>query len=410
MGTHPIFESDFDCLTELMLYSCRSFRISPRSHLLKRYISNSAPPTQDTKAVSRWLYICAGGACMTVLLGGATRLTESGLSMTSWDLIKDITRPQTEEDWIREFERYKTYPEYEEVHADMTLTGFKFIYHMERGHRNAGRTVGGVFMLPLLYFIARKRLSPRTMKRCLGIGCLLGFQGGLGWYMVKSGLEKNEKLMGQVRVSPYRLCAHLITAFTFISATLWTAMDISLKNRGQHYFPDHKLIKILQKKPLAIWAFTMFTVMSGAFVAGNDAGLIYNTYPLMADRWFPSDYWHPYLDETWRNFFENHANVQFNHRALAHLLILGVVAFPFLVRKAGITGLARTSADLCALLAVGQGTLGVLTLLNHVPVSLGTAHQGGAVCLMMGTLMFAHQMRRGVVNPKLARSVLSKSK
>ena len=116
----------------------------------------------------------------------------------------------------------------------------------------------------------------------------------------------------------------------------------------------------------------------GAFVAGNDAGLVYNTYPDMCGRFFPSDYWHPYLDMKWRNFFENHANVQFNHRALAHLLILGTVAFPFLVRKAGINGVTRRAADLCALLAVSQGTLGVLTLLNHVPVSLGTLHQFGA--------------------------------
>ena len=120
------------------------------------------------------------------------------------------------------------------------------------------------------------------------------------------------------------------------------------------------------------------TWVKGAFVAGNDAGLVYNTYPDMCGKFFPSDYWHPYLDMKWRNFFENHANVQFNHRALAHLLILGTVAFPFLVRKAGINGVTRRAADLCAVLALSQGTLGVLTLLNHVPVSLGTLHQFGA--------------------------------
>merc|ERR1712123_244549 len=115
---------------------------------------------------------------------------------------------------------------------------------MEWGHRNAGRTVGGLFLAPFIYFAARGRLSPRTLKRCFGIGCLLGFQGGLGWYMVKSGLEKNEQLMGQVRVSPYRLCAHLITAFFFITTTMWTALDISHQHRGPHYFPAHKLVKV----------------------------------------------------------------------------------------------------------------------------------------------------------------------
>jgi len=382
-------------------------RVDQIQKLVRRHTADAALQ-QDTKAVSRWLYLCAGSAVGAVVLGGATRLTESGLSMTSWHLIKDISRPQTEEEWIKEFERYKTYPEYEEVHADMTLEGFKFIYHMEWGHRNWGRSIGGLFLLPFGYFVARKRLTPQTLKRCLGIGAILGFQGGMGWYMVKSGLEKNPDMLGQTRVSPYRLCAHLMTAFMFITTSMWTAMDISFKNRGPHYFPDHKLVNILKKKSLAIWGFTMLTVMSGAFVAGNDAGLVYNTYPDMCGRFFPSDYWHPYLDMKWRNFFENHANVQFNHRALAHLLILGTVAFPFLVRKAGINGVTRRAADLCALLAVSQGTLGVLTLLNHVPVSLGTLHQFGAVCLMMSTLFFSHQMRRGVVDPKLARAILSK--
>ena len=145
----------------------------------------------------------------------------------------------------------------------MTLEGFKFIYHMEWGHRNWGRSIGGLFLLPFGYFVARKRLTPQTLKRCLGIGAILGFQGGMGWYMVKSGLEKNPEMLGQTRVSPYRLCAHLMTAFMFITTSMWTAMDISFKNRGPHYFPDHKLVNILKKKSLAIWGFTMLTVMSG---------------------------------------------------------------------------------------------------------------------------------------------------
>merc|ERR1711892_421912 len=195
MGTHPIFESDFDCLTENKMLALRAATFYPRtrvnqmSHLVRR---NATKVTKelDSKSVARWLYVCAGGAVVTVCLGGATRLTESGLSMTTWDLIKDIRRPQNEAEWQREFDRYKTFPEYEEVHGDMTLSGFKFIYHMEWGHRNAGRTGGGLFLAPFIYFAARGRLSPRTLKRCFGIGCLLGFQGGLGWYMVKSGLEK----------------------------------------------------------------------------------------------------------------------------------------------------------------------------------------------------------------------------
>merc|ERR1712106_942212 len=152
MGTHPIFESDFDCLTKQKMLALRAATFYPRtrvnqmSHLVRR---NATKVTKelDSKSVARWLYVCAGGAVVTVCLGGATRLTESGLSMTTWDLIKDIRRPQNEAEWQREFDRYKTFPEYEEVHGDMTLSGFKFIYHMEWGHRNAGRTAGAFYLL-----------------------------------------------------------------------------------------------------------------------------------------------------------------------------------------------------------------------------------------------------------------------
>jgi len=361
----------------------------------------------DSPAVSRWLFMIAGSAVGAVVLGGATRLTESGLSMTSWHLIKDITKPTTDEEWKKEFERYKTFPEYEEVHSELTLDGFKFIYHMEWGHRNWGRAIGVLFMGPLIYFLARGRLSPVTRKRCLGLMGLLGFQGGLGWYMVKSGLEKNPDLYGQVRVSPYRLCAHLGTAFVFIVSTLWTALDISTKNKGYPALPDHKLVNVLKKKSMAMAAFTFFVAMSGAFVAGNDAGLIYNTYPMMADRWFPSDYFHPYMNSV-QNLFENGTAVQFNHRFFAHLLAAGMFASWIMSRKAGLVGMPMMAANLMMAATAGQFTLGVLTLLNGVPVSLGTAHQFGSVVLLSSSVLFAHQLRRGKIDPRLAKKILSK--
>jgi len=422
MGTHPIFESDVDCLTEMIRTACLSRNrilqfAKPRSTnlLLKQSTrlqataaaaANSVIAT-DSQAVARWLYLIAASAVGAVVLGGATRLTESGLSMTSWHLIKDITKPTTEEEWKKEFERYKTFPEYEEVHSELTLEGFKFIYHMEWGHRNWGRAIGVLFMGPLLYFIARGRLSPVTRKRCLGLMGLLGFQGGLGWYMVKSGLEKNHDLYGQVRVSPYRLCAHLGTAFVFIVSTLWTALDVTTKNKGHPVLPDHRLVNVLKKKSMAMAAFTFFVAMSGAFVAGNDAGLIYNTYPMMADRWFPSDYYHPYMNSV-QNLFENGTAVQFNHRVFAHLLAFGMLASWLMARKAGLVGGPMLAANLMLAATAGQFTLGVLTLLNGVPVSLGTAHQFGSVVLLSSSVLFAHQLRRGKIDPKLARKILSK--
>jgi cytochrome c oxidase assembly protein subunit 15 len=363
--------------------------------------------TTDSPVVARWLYCIAGSALVAVVLGGATRLTESGLSMTSWHLIKDITKPTTEEEWKREFERYKTFPEYEEVHSELTLDGFKFIYHMEWGHRNWGRVIGVAFMLPLFYFLATGRLSPQSKKRCIGLMGLLGFQGGLGWYMVKSGLEKNPDLYGQVRVSPYRLCAHLGTAFVFIVSTLWTALDISVKNKGAPALPDHKLVNVLKKKSMAMAAFRFFVAMSGAFVAGNDAGLIYNTYPMMADRWFPSDYFHPYMNPI-QNLFENGTAVQFNHRFFAHVLAFGMFASWMMARKAGLVGGPMMAANLMMAATAGQFTLGVLTLLNGVPVALGTAHQFGSVVLLSSSVAFAHQLRRGKIDPRLAKKILSK--
>ena len=188
---------------------------------------------------------------------------------------------------------------------------------------SVGRAIGAFFLIPFLGFLATKKMSPQVKKRTLGLAGLLAFQGGLGWYMVKSGLEIKDP-DAPIRVSPYRLCAHLGTAFLFLVGSLWTALDISMVHRGgPAVLPDHRLSNVLRKKSMALAWFTFFVAMSGAFVAGNDAGLIYGTYPKMADRWIPEDYW--YKDGFMKNVFENAACVQFNHRWLAHGLITGIV-------------------------------------------------------------------------------------
>lgn len=386
---------------------CVVGRLTSRSYLrpfrIQRVTSTNVSQISTSPSVAYWLYGICFSTVIAVSLGGVTRLTESGLSMTSWHLIKDITKPTSEEDWLREFERYKTFPEYEAVHADMTLEGFKFIYHMEWGHRNWGRMIGVLFLIPFFGFLTTKRMTSQVKKRTTALACLLGFQGGLGWYMVKSGL-KVENDDTPVRVSPYRLCAHLSTAFTFLVGSLWTALDISLANRGgPSNLPDHRLTNVLRKKTLALAMFTFFVAMSGAFVAGNDAGLIYGTYPKMGDNWIPSDYINEDTSLS-KNMFENSAAVQFNHRILAHLLILGVTSCWFMGRKAGLSGRPKTALNLSLGLISAQACLGVGCLLYQVPVSLGALHQLGAVGLLTSTTWLAHEMRRGNVQ-KLARKI-----
>jgi len=374
----------------------RNFVKEPIIKITLRQASGNAV-RETPKSVAYWLYGIAGATIVAVSLGGITRLTESGLSMTSWHLIKDITCPTTEEEWHKEFERYKTFPEYEAVHSDLTLDGFKFIYYMEWGHRNWGRSIGVMFMLPFLGFALSKKLSPQVFKRTLGLGCLLGFQGGLGWYMVKSGLEQPQDANGPVRVSPYRLCAHLGTAFTFFVGSLWTALDISMQNRGQPTaLPDHRLTNVLKKKSVALAAFTFFVAMSGAFVAGNDAGMVYGTYPKMGNDWIPSDYWDQQLTKV-RNMFENSTAVQFNHRTVAHLLILGVTSCWFMGRKAGLIGRPMMFLNAAMALVYLQASMGIGCLLYEVPVPLGAAHQLGSVFLLGSMVAFSHEMRRGRV-------------
>merc|ERR1712130_37191 len=404
MGTHPIFESDFDCLTEMFNKFCavgRSSltRIRPVRITFQRGQSSTV---QTPSSVAYWLYGICGATVVAVSLGGVTRLTESVLSMTSWHLIKDITKPTCEEDWIREFEIYKTFPEYEAVHSDMTLEGFKFIYHMEWGHRNWGRGIGVFFALHFIAFMARGKLSSQVKKRTSALLALLCFQGGMGWYMVKSGLVERDDT--PVRVSPYRLCAHLSTAFLFLTGSLWTALDISMSNRGgPPALPDHRLTRVLRIKSAALAVFTFIVAMSGAFVAGNDAGIIYGTYPKMDDQWIPRDYCSESLSPV-RNMFENGAAVQCNHRILAHLLIAGIGSCWFMARKAGLSGRPKTAINLCGGLVLAQATMGVGCLLYQVPVSLGAAHQLGSVFLLSSATWFAHEMRKGNVQ-KIARKI-----
>ncbi|XP_052772909.1 cytochrome c oxidase assembly protein COX15 homolog isoform X1 [Mya arenaria] len=341
------------------------------------------------KIVGRWLLTCAGMCVGAVILGGITRLTESGLSMVDWKLFKDMKPPRSQQEWVEEFERYKQYPEYQFSGKEMTLTEFKFIYYMEWGHRMWGRGVGLVYALPAIYFWKKGWLTRAMKPRVLVFGALIGFQGFLGWYMVKSGLQDQPESTDVPRVSQYRLASHLGSALLLYTLFLWNGLSHVLP---QVKVPEFRQLKMVRGMSHGLMATVFITALSGAFVAGLDAGLTYNTWPLMADRWIPTDLWA--ISPKWKNMFENATTVQFNHRYLAESTILLIGGFWFMCRKFPLPPRARMAVNCLFGMALLQGTLGVLTLLYFVPTHLAATHQSGSVALLSFATWFAHEMKK----------------
>ncbi|VDL64848.1 unnamed protein product [Nippostrongylus brasiliensis] len=257
---------------------------------------------KERKRVGYWLFLCAGMCYGAVAIGGLTRLTESGLSMVNWDLFRSMRPPLSQKEWEEEFERYKMYPEYQykSSNEEMTLSQFKFIWNMEYGHRMWGRAIGIVFLLPCAYFWA-KGYFPATMKRRMAAcTALILAQGGIGWWMVKSGLDPSKNSESSVpRVSQYRLATHLSIAFVLYSLFLYNGISHFVAPQGKQ--------KNIERS------------FSGAIVAGLDAGLVYNSWPKFADSWIPENMLT--RSPTWRNFFENDVTTQFIHRNLVGVSI-----------------------------------------------------------------------------------------
>jgi cytochrome c oxidase assembly protein subunit 15 len=332
--------------------------------------------------VAVWLFACCAMIFVMVVLGGITRLTLSGLSMTEWQPLSGIIPPLTHAQWMAEFDHYKAVPEYRAVHYGMTLAQFKGIFFWEYLHRLWGRLIGFAFALPLCYFAVRRRLPKRLVPPLSGIFLLGGLQGLLGWYMVESGL------VHRVEVSQYRLVAHLALALAIYAAILWVALGIVRPPPANR-----------RAAPAAGWrraadavlALVALTIAAGGFTAGLHAGLVYNTFPLMDGRLVPASYarLHPF----WRNWFENIAAVQFDHRLLATTTLSAVVLVWAAGWRAALPKPARTA--LWALLGVAllQVTLGISTLLLVVPIPLAVAHQAGAVVLLTTAILFRHTLR-----------------
>jgi cytochrome c oxidase assembly protein subunit 15 len=347
----------------------------------------AAAAEDGTRPVAAWLFLCCAMILLMVVVGGITRLTLSGLSITEWKPVIGIVPPLSDTDWAAEFAKYKQTPEYRVVHFAMTLGDFKSIYFWEYAHRLLGRLIGVAFALPFIWFVARRRL-PRRLVPPLASILLLGFaQGVLGWYMVESGLAD------RVEVSQYRLVAHLALALAIYAATLWVALDIV---RGPA-LPDLRSGSSpgWRRAAEAILLLVALTIVAGGFVAGTRAGLTYNTFPLMDGRLVPASY--AQLAPFYLNWFENVAAVQFDHRMLA----VATAATALLMWAAGLRAALPKPARVAlhALLAtVGlQATLGISTLLLIVPTALAAAHQAGAVLLLTAAIVLRHTLRGAAV-------------
>lgn len=348
-------------------------------------MSQNNPDISNTNtgspAVVTWLFICAIMIFVMVVLGGVTRLTHSGLSMVEWKPATGFLPPMTELVWQDTFEKYQQYPEFKIKNPDMDLAGFKSIFWLEFIHRIWGRSIGIVFFVPFMFFLLKKKLDRKLIPKLITMFILGGLQGLLGWFMVKSGLSDRPD------VSQYRLTAHLIFAFFLYGWILWTALGL--------LFPKPHAIKqslhVYKGFLSALTLLLVIAIISGGFVAGTDAGFIYNTFPLMGDTLIPKDLF--VFDPLIKNFFENIVTIQFTHRILTTLIFISVVAFWFKTLNQELPG--RTRIVLHCLLAavILQVTLGISTLLLVVPVPLAASHQAGALILLTAMLWARHEFR-----------------
>lgn len=327
-----------------------------------------------------WLLSCCALIFAMVVLGGVTRLTHSGLSITEWDPVRGAIPPLNDVQWNEAFDKYRQTPEYQKINTGMSLAAFQSIFYVEWAHRLLGRMIGLVFFLPLVYFAVRRRIPPPLLRKLAGIFLLLGLQGALGWYMVKSGL------VDKPYVSQYRLAAHLGFAFLIYGYIFWVALDL--------LFPVQEPGPAgLRRFCLMIAALIFLMVLSGAFVAGLKAGYQFNTFPTMNGMWVPSGVLS--LEPAWRNFFENQTTVQLDHRLIAYLLALAIPAFWWSARRFPFSPRTRIGAHLLFAMLVLQITLGIMTLLLLVPMPLAAAHQAGALTLFTVSLFVLHSLGPG---------------
>jgi heme a synthase len=335
------------------------------------------------QTVRRWLLVVAGLIFAMVLVGGATRLTESGLSIVEWQPVTGALPPLSQANWQAAFQKYQAIPQYQHVNRGMTLAEFKTIFWWEWTHRLLGRIIGVAFLFPFVWFLWRGWIEPKLRAPLWTIFGLGALQGAVGWWMVASGLAD------RVEVSQYRLATHLLLACLIFAATLWTAQ--SLTNRVATATPTR-----LRASAVVLVLLVLTQLYFGALVAGLRAGLIYNTWPLIDGAFIPDSAQLFFNTPLWRNFFENTLTVQFDHRMLAYGLWLAALLHAIdAARTASRTALVSAIALLGAVTV--QASLGVLTLLQQAPLMLALAHQGMAMIVL--TVAVWHAQRLAVKRP-----------
>jgi cytochrome c oxidase assembly protein subunit 15 len=328
------------------------------------------------RAIANWLFVVAAMIVGIVVVGGITRLTNSGLSITEWKPVRGIIPPLDTAQWQAEFDNYKRIPEYSLLNSHMTLAGFKAIYFWEYLHRLLARTIGTAFALPLIWFWVRGRIPAGYGPRLLALLALGALQGAVGWWMVKSGLSV------RTDVSHIRLAVHLLTALVTLAGIVWTALDLRALARDPTAAPT-------SLKPIAIVALALLFVqlMYGAFTAGLDAGYAFASWPLMGDTLFPTGV--PMLDPTWHNAVDNPVVVQFIHRWWA---FVAATALVWLAVRATRTG-SSTGFWVVGLVTL-QIFLGVSTLMTGVQIDVAVAHQTNAALLLIASVFAAHAVGR----------------
>jgi cytochrome c oxidase assembly protein subunit 15 len=335
------------------------------------------------RRVAGWLFVCCALVFAMIVVGGVTRLTHSGLSIVEWQPIVGTLPPLDSAQWQEAFAKYQQTPEYRHVNTGMSLAEFKGIFWWEYFHRLLGRAIGVVFLVPLVWFAARREIPRECTWKLAAIFALGALQGAMGWYMVRSGLVDDP------RVSQFRLTAHLGLALAIFGAMLWIALSlVSPQPSDVHTRPQRRA----RAWSFALVALVFAMMLSGGFVAGIRAGFAYNTFPLMNGAVVPPEIFA--LEPAWRNFFYNMATVQFDHRAIAWLLAVLVPWLWWILRRTrGIPPRALAGGDLLLVLLAVQIGLGISTLVLVVPVALAAAHQAGAVLVFAAALNVAHALR-----------------
>jgi heme a synthase len=355
----------------------------------------SASNDTPMRAMRLWLYAVAALVFAMVLVGGATRLTESGLSITEWRPVMGTVPPLGETDWQAEFEKYQAIPQYRELNRGMNLDQFKTIYWWEWSHRLLGRLIGVAFLLPFLWFLWRGRMAPRLQPRLWFIFGLGALQGAAGWWMVASGLAD------RVEVSQYRLATHLVLACAIYVALIWTAQRLE----------DPTAVAVpgrVRATAAGLLALVLLQIYLGALVAGLRAGYTYNTWPLIDGALVPHTA-RLFLDAPlWRNFFENTLTAQFDHRMLAYAIFVCTLLHAFDVAGVAKKGPALTGAIVLLAIVTVQAGLGIWTLLWRVPLAVALAHQAMAMLVLTAATAHAavlarNNMRHSGARPEAAR-------